>query len=44
MSDIVTEQSGNILRIQLNRPAQKGRHDLEHVLDVGGITRRLGRL
>jgi len=23
MSDIITERSGNILRIQLNRPAQK---------------------
>jgi len=31
MSDIITERSGNILSIQLNRPAKKKRNDLEHV-------------
>ena len=36
MSEILTERTGSILRITLNRPAKKNAHDFEHVRGVGG--------
>ena len=36
MSEILTERSGSILRIQLNRPRKEERDDVKHVRDPRG--------
>ena len=43
MSDIITDRSGNMLRIQLNRPRKEKRDDVEHVLEFAGPDQQCGK-
>ena len=36
MDEIITERSGGILRVELNRPKKKKRDDFAHVRDSRG--------